>query len=132
MIKTCRVCGTEFEAKISKKIYCSDNCRGKNHDRKRKDNPKRKEYNKKYLKQYNITKRNSTFDIVGCKPSELKKHLEKQFKEGMTCDNHGEWHIDHILPLASAKDDEEVFKLCHYTNLQPLWAEDNLIKGCRY
>ena len=50
----------------------------------------------------------------------------------MTCDNHGEWHIDHILPLASAKDDEEVFKLCHYTNLQPLWAEDNLIKGCRY
>ena len=62
---------------------------------------------------------------------ELKIHLEKQFKPGMSWDNRKEWHIDHIVPLASAKDEETMNKLCHYTNLQPLWAEENLSKGAR-
>ena len=56
-------------------------------------------------------------------------HIESRFKDGMTWDNQGEWHIDHIVPLASATTEEELIKLCHYTNLQPLWAEDNLKKG---
>ena len=47
----------------------------------------------------------------------------------MSWDNHGEWHIDHIIPLSSAKDEYEFFKLCHYTNLQPLWANENYKKG---
>lgn len=47
----------------------------------------------------------------------------------MTLENHGEWHFDHIIPLASAKTEEELIKLNHYTNFQPLWAEDNLKKG---
>jgi hypothetical protein len=50
----------------------------------------------------------------------------------MTWENHGVhgWHIDHIIPLSSAKDDIELLKkLCHYTNLQPLWAEENRIKS---
>jgi hypothetical protein len=70
---------------------------------------------------------------VGCTPQELKEHLEKQFKEGMTWDNHGMygWHIDHIIPLSSATTEEELYKLCHFTNLQPLWAEENLSKGNR-
>ena len=59
----------------------------------------------------------------------LKEHLELQFVDGMSWDNRSEWHIDHIIPLSSAKTDEEIYKLCHYTNLQPLWAEDNLKKS---
>jgi hypothetical protein len=49
----------------------------------------------------------------------------------MNWDNRDKWHIDHIIPLASAKSPEEVEKLCHYTNLQPLWASDNMSKGAK-
>jgi hypothetical protein len=82
-----------------------------------------------YLKINNITKKNTTFDIVGCNPHELKTHLEKNFIGNMSWENYGEWHIDHIIPLSSASNEEELYKLCHFTNLQPLWAEDNLKKG---
>jgi hypothetical protein len=88
----------------------------------------------KYLKSYNITKKNKTFDIVGCSPEFLKKYLEEQFIDGMSWDNHRlfGWHIDHIKPLSSATTEEEVYNLCHYTNLQPLWWFDNLKKGNKY
>ena len=82
-----------------------------------------------YLKTTGIAKSKRTFDIVGCSPPELKEHLEKQFVPGMSWDNRNKWHIDHITPLSSAKTEEEIYKLAHYTNLQPLWAEDNLRKG---
>jgi len=83
----------------------------------------------KYTGLMSITKTNKTFDIVGCTPEFLKEHLEKQFIDGMTWENQGVWHIDHMIPLSSAKTEEELYKLCHYSNLQPLWAEDNLRKG---
>jgi hypothetical protein len=76
-----------------------------------------------------MSKKNKTFEIIGCFPKELKEHLEKQFSNGMTWENRNEWHIDHIIPLSSANSEEEVYKLCHYTNLQPLWKEDNLKKS---
>ena len=74
--------------------------------------------------------RESTFDLIGCSPSELKSHLEKQFKDDMSWGNHGlfGWHIDHIIPLSSAKTEDELKRLCHYSNLQPLWAVENIIK----
>ena len=84
---------------------------------------------RKYLITHNITKKNKTFNIVGCSPQFLKEHLEKRFVDGMSWDNRSEWHIDHIIPLSSAKTEEELYNLCHYTNLQPLWAEDNLKKS---
>jgi hypothetical protein len=79
----------------------------------------------------NIRKKGSIFDILGCSLEEFVTHLENQFIEGMNWENHGKngWHIDHIIPLSSAKTEEEIYKLCYYTNLQPLWAEDNLKKG---
>jgi hypothetical protein len=84
-----------------------------------------------FLKSKNLKKNNKTFEIVGCSPQSLKEHLEKLFVDGMTWDNQGKWHIDHKIPLASAKTEEELYKLCHYTNLQPLWAEDNMKKGSK-
>lgn len=83
-----------------------------------------------FLSLNDITKKNKTFDIVGCSPEFLKEYLEKQFTEGMSWELMGQHiHIDHIIPLSSATTEEEVYKLCHYTNLQPLWAKDNLSKG---
>ena len=84
-----------------------------------------------FMKTKNITKKNKTFDIVGCSPEELKEHLENQFTEGMTWENHGRygWHIDHIIPLSSATTEDDIIKLCNYKNLQPLWAIDNIKKG---
>ena len=83
-----------------------------------------------FLKNNNISKQNKTFDIVGCSPEFLKEHLEQQFTEGMSWELMGKHiHIDHIIPLSSATNEEEIYKLCHYTNLQPLWAEDNLRKS---
>ena len=79
-------------------------------------------------------KADNTFKMIGCEPNQLKKYLEKKFKPGMTWENHGirGWHIDHIKPLASAKSIEEFNRLCHYTNLQPLWAKENLKKSDKY
>lgn len=70
-------------------------------------------------------------NLLGCSVEFLKQHLEKQFKNGMSWENHGKWHIDHIIPLASAKTQEKIEYLCHYTNLQPLWAKDNQSKGAK-
>jgi hypothetical protein len=82
------------------------------------------------LKIKNITKQKKTFDIVGCSPEVLKEYLEQKFTEGMSWELMGKYiHIDHIIPLSSANTEEEIYKLCHYTNLQPLWAEDNLKKS---
>jgi hypothetical protein len=58
-------------------------------------------------------------------------HIESKLKNGMSLDNHGKWHLDHIIPLATAKTVEEIIKLNHYTNFQPLWAEENLSKVCK-
>jgi hypothetical protein len=86
-----------------------------------------------FLKKTNIIKKNKTFEIVGCSPQFLKEYLEQKFTEGMSWDNYGlyGWHIDHIIPLSSVNTEEEIYKLCHYTNLQPLWATDNLKKGSK-
>jgi len=81
------------------------------------------------FKHFNTEKKDKTFDIVSCSPEFLKKHLENQFIDGMSWENRSEWHIDHIIPLSSAKTKDELYKLCHYENLQPLWAEDNLKKS---
>lgn len=84
-------------------------------------------------------KANSSREIVGCSCEELKKYLSDKFKEKHSVDfdwnfyienNQTKgWHVDHIIPLASAQTEEELYELCHYTNLQFLWWEENLDKS---
>ena len=82
------------------------------------------------FKQALVRKSISTSRLIGCTGNELVEHIRNQFKPGMTLDNHGLWHIDHIRPLASfdLTDGVQVRTACHYSNLQPLWAKDNIIK----
>jgi hypothetical protein len=81
------------------------------------------------FKSKGYKKNSQTMEILGVEWEVVKTHIERQFTKGMNWDNQGEWHIDHIIPLASATDEKTLRKLCHYTNLQPLWAEDNLSKN---
>ena len=80
------------------------------------------------FKRQGYSKKSRTREMLGVDWEVTKQHIERQFTKGMSWDNYGEWHIDHIIPLASANNEEELKKLCHYSNLQPLWAEDNLEK----
>jgi hypothetical protein len=85
------------------------------------------------IKKKNYTKSSKSYDILGCTFDELKIYLESRFESWMTWDNHGSyngnyeygWDIDHIIPLSSATTEEELIKLCHYTNLQPLDSKIN-------
>lgn len=73
-------------------------------------------------------------DFLGCDIYTLRQHLESNFKDNMSWDNYGDWHIDHIKPCNKfdlTKEDERK-KCFNYTNLQPLWAKDNYSKGAKY
>ena len=80
-------------------------------------------------------KESSIIDYIGLSIEDLKKHLESQFQPGMTWDNYGKggWHIDHIVPCSKFdfSKEEDLKKCWHYSNLQPLWEEDNLRKWCK-
>jgi len=84
------------------------------------------------LKNVGFTKRGSTLKYLGCDWGQLIAHIEDQFTGGMSWGNRGQWHLDHIMPFASAKTEKDIVALAHYTNIQPLWAKDNLVKGGRY
>jgi hypothetical protein len=88
----------------------------------------------------------SSTEYIGCDLKVLKQHLEQQFEEKMvndemlkmTWENHGKaWEVDHIIPLKYKENNvdpniDEVIRRLHYSNLQPLWSEDNRSKGSRY
>ena len=86
------------------------------------------------LKVKGISKSKRTMKLLGCTVEELLKHLESKFQSGMTKENYGKWHVDHIRPCASFDlTDPKQQSICfHYTNLQPLWAKDNIRKGAKY
>lgn len=81
-------------------------------------------------------KKDPSVSYLGIDVADFKAHLESRFLPGMSWDNYGKdgWHIDHIRPLASfdLTDEAQLREACHYTNLQPLWAKDNLRKGARH
>jgi len=81
----------------------------------------------------NNQKKGSTIDLLGCTIEEFKIYIENKFKEGMTWNNWSikGWHIDHIIPLYhfDLSHEDQLRKACHYTNLQPMWAVENLRKN---
>lgn len=138
---------------VSKHDYYMEN-EGKNHPLRPKKNPKatqenhKKRYDEEPLYKLSVNlrirlnaalkskfwKKTTHFaEYIGCTQEELKVHLENQFTPGMNWNNHTTdgWHADHVTPLSSAATLEEMYKLCHYTNLQPLWADANYRKGSK-
>lgn len=81
------------------------------------------------LKNKGMIKSASTEKILGCSFEFLISFLETKFVDGMSWENYGDWHVDHIIPLSSSITEEDLYKLSHYSNLQPLWAKDNLKKS---
>ena len=80
------------------------------------------------------TKKQRTLDLIGCTGNQLATYLESLFLPGMSLENYGDWHVDHIRPCNSfdLTDKKQQRQCFHFTNLQPLWAEDNLKKGASY
>ena len=110
------------------------------------ENEKLKEHLKKYTapsckkayyeknKEQILEKGFSTMELTGCELPFLKGYIEGKFVEGMTWENHGSWHLDYVRPCCSfdLTQEEEQKKCFHYTNLQPLFAKENLSKGGKY
>jgi hypothetical protein len=83
-----------------------------------------------FTRRKNKLNKNTTIEFVlGCTLDEFINYIQSKFTKGMTFKNHGKWHLDHIIPLCNANTQEEITNLCHYTNYQPLWAEENLSKS---
>jgi hypothetical protein len=83
---------------------------------------------RKLCNKHNFEKTLQFNDIFGVDVRGLVPYLENQFINGMTWDNYGEWEVDHISPLKDIEVFDDIIKLCHYTNLQPLWLNDHKIK----
>ena len=86
-----------------------------------------------FIKNRGLRKTQKLNEYLGCTSQEFKKYLESLWKPGMTWDNYGmgndKWNIDHKIPLASANTVEELYKLSHYLNLQPMWQPENIAKS---
>jgi hypothetical protein len=82
-----------------------------------------------------VEKNKHYFDILKYTPEELISHLEKQFTDSMTWENYGEWHVDHRMPISSfnfeSVDDDSFIKCWSLENLQPMWGNENIIKGSK-
>jgi hypothetical protein len=70
-----------------------------------------------------------TEEILGCTLLEFTEHIQNLFQEGMTIYNYGQWELDHKIPISSAQTEEDIVRLNHYSNYQPLWKKDNLKKS---
>lgn len=130
------------ENKDRYKIYRDRSKKSRNQykkDRKKKDPLFRmriniSEYMRKIIKSKGFMKSKKMESILGMNFHNYKIYLENLFQKGMNWNNWSSngWHIDHIIPLCSAKDETELLKLLHYSNTRPLWAKDNLSKGGRW
>jgi len=84
------------------------------------------------LNRLNTPKQGHTIDMLGYSALDLKHHIEKQFSSGMTWENHGEWHIDHITPVINFDSQADIKIVCALKNLRPMWATTREIDGIFY
>lgn len=130
----CKECLTKYRKENRKQIskhYCEYEKKRKQIDPEFKLSKTLRSRLGNAIKRKNAIKLESTFELTGCSINFLKGFLEAKFLEGMSWENHGEWHIDHIKPCCqfNLHNIEEQRKCFHYSNLQPLWKFDNLVKG---
>ena len=134
---------------IKKKVYNKNNPRTeykrkwKSNNKKRLSDQAKQRYDSEPLYRLTVGLRNRIQKVFkGLNKSKTSKELlgvndiqfifnymESKFQLGMSWGNYGKWHVDHVIPLCTAKTEKELENLCHYTNLQPLWAKDNLKKS---
>lgn len=84
---------------------------------------------RKVVSKYGLKKDHNFFEILGTDSEGFVRHIESLFQEGMTWNNHGEWEYDHVVPVSHDKTIEGVEKSFYYTNIQPLWKEENRAKS---
>jgi hypothetical protein len=142
ILSKCTICNVEFIARTRKQKCCGELCRSEYNKEDRRLRASIARLNIETRIAENLRSRisrairrnlkgGSAVDDLGCSIEELKEHLESQFQEGMAWDNYGKWHIDHINALVKfdLTDEQQFKKAAHYSNLQPLWAKDNISKG---
>lgn len=130
----CKTCTTKYQKshKSLNKEYYDKYWRDYFNKRYHSDiNFKLSHFLRKTINRTIFYKTKSASSVLGCSVDELKQYLESKFISGMSWNNHGKWHIDHIIPLSKfdLSKDGDFSKACHYTNLQPLWAIDNITKS---
>jgi len=150
--RTCETCGKQFKVSVStvksgRGRFCSISCKGKAFWKGGK-NACQNRYNENPRNRLSNSMRAGIWEtlsggksriswqkLVGYSATQLKEHLESQFTNGMTWDNYGEWHVDHIRPISDfnfdTSDDPEFHECWSLWNLQPLWAKENVTKGGR-
>lgn len=145
--RACKECAEEFTPAygVKMKLFCGESCSVAH---KAKQSHRRKTARQKSDPVYRLTCHMRTFinnalrragcckdqrtqAILGCDLDFFRRHIERQFEPGMSWDRRSEWHIDHIIPMATAVTMKDAVRLNHYTNLRPMWAKDNLSKGAR-
>jgi hypothetical protein len=130
----CKPCEAEYQKSLNKKERYKDYQRSYI-KKKREFNPSQKLIDSLRSRHNQVLKGEySTTKGLGCDKDSLRQHIEKQFTEGMTWDNYGHgrgyWNLDHITPLDLIKTNPELTpQIIHYTNLQPMWMEENIKKG---
>lgn len=149
----CKRCAKEYNRQ--RYIENREKCIKQSQEYRKRNRKKRREYHRQYCAKrykedsnYKMTvalrgrlnqaikkgyKAGSAIEDLGCSIEELKQYLESKFQPGMTWENWSRdgWHIDHIRSLVSfdLTDREQFLEACHYTNLQPLWSNENISKG---